>query len=831
MRLFFLAVKLLLREWRAGELYILLVALIIAVTALSSISFYTDRIARALDTQASELLGGDLVVTSPNPLPPQWQEKAQSLNLQTAAILIFPTVAVAGDQLQLVEVKAVPTNYPLRGHLSITDNPNGAGQTTNNIPAPGTVWVDTKLLALLSTKLGSTITIGALPLSITHLLTYEPDTESNVFNIAPRILMNVSDINRTKIIQPGSRVIYRLLLTGDAGNLSAFKQWIMPQLTPQQRLLGIKEGRPQVENILQNAENYLHLAVIVCVILAGIAIAVTARHYAHRHYDTVALLRCIGMTQRQILSILGRQLLLLGLIGSIVGCLLGYLSQVALEKIFSGWFNVQLPGISLSASFIAVVTGLCILLGFSVAPILQLKSVSPVRVLSREINVASPSFLLSYAGAFAVIAALLLWHSPNVQLTLLLLYGIAFTVLILYWAGYAMIQLPRLFPPIIGVNWRYGLTNLARRSTSSTVQLVAFGLVIMVALLLIFIRSDLLTAWQKQLPANAPDYFAINIEPEQVNAFTQLLQQHHVTTSGVYPMVRGRLITLNGKPIKRAVPKGQENNEALNRELNLTWTTALASDNHIVAGRWFNAQDSGKPEVSVELNLARQLGFELGDQLGFQIGNQKITATIISARTLRWDSFHPNFYIIFPPGVLDKLPATYITSFYLPAAQKNVLINIVRQFPSVTLIDVAAVLAQARQIVFNMTLAIEYILVFTLLAGLAILYAALHASLDERLYEGALLRTLGASREQLHRILATEFICLGILAGLFAAVCASLLAYLLARQFFGLEYFTMHFSYWIYSIIAGGLIVGIAGLVGTRSVVNQSPLKVLREVD
>lgn len=831
MKLYLLAIKLLLRQWRSGELYILLAALTIAVAALSSISFYTDRINRALDLQASEVLGGDMVMTSPFPISNQYQAKAQQFNLQTAEIILFPTVAVAGSQLQLIAVKAVPANYPLRGHLMIADKLNDKSKISIKIPDPGSVWVDAKLLPLLNVNVGSTVIIGELLLKIEHILTYEPDTDSNVFNIAPRVLMNINDVGKTQIIQPGSRVTYRLLLTGSVANLNKYRKWLMPQLTPQQKLLSIKEGNLQIVSILKNAENYLHLAVIICVILAGIAIAVTARHFAHRHFDQVALLRCIGLTQKQILYLIGFQIFLLGFIGTLLGCIFGYFSQLLLEKIFAGWFNVQLPGVSITASLMAVLTGILLLFSFALAPLLQLTTISPIRVLARELPVSPPSFTVTYGGAIAIIAAILLWHSPNVQLTLLLLYGFAFSALILYWVGYGLIQSSQIFPSVIRVNWRYGLTNLARRSASSTVQLVAFGLVIMVALLLTFIRSDLLTSWQNQLPKNAPDYFAINIQPDQVNAFIQLLKQQNIVTSGIYPMVRGRLITLNGKPIKQAVPKGQSNNEALNRELNLTWTSELPSDNHVVVGKWFNANDYEKSVISVELNLARELDFNIGDQLGFQIGDQKIQAKIISARTLRWESFHPNFYIIFPPGVLNKLPATYITSFYVPAPQKNILSSIVKQFPSVTLIDVTAVLAQARQIISNISWAIEFILVFTLLAGLAILYATLYANLDERLYEGALLRTLGASSQQLYRMLATEFICLGILAGLFAAVCASIIAYLLAKQVLGLEYYSIKFIYWIYSAIAGGAIIGVAGLIGTRSVVKQSPLIVLRGGD
>ena len=823
-----LAIKFLMREWRSGELYILIAALIIAVAALSSISFYTDRVARALDNQATELLGGNLMINSAAPISTKWIKQAQSSHLNYASIIYIPTVVVAGQQLQLVDVKAITSSYPLVGKLRISSDINQVEKITNTIPAAGTIWVAPGLLSQLSVTVGSKITIGVQPFIISHLLTYEPDIESNVFTIAPRVLMNQSDIAKTQIIQPGSRVTYNLLLTGKDADIAAYKKWLTPQLTAHQRLLGIHEGRPQIQNVLQSAENYMHLAVIICIVLAGVAIGVTSRRYAQRHAQTVALLRCLGLTQRQILMIYILQFILLGVVGSIIGCMIGYFAQLLLAKIFVGWFNIHLPAIIWSSAVIAVITGLCVLIGFTLAPLIHLKAITPMRIFSRELHPLPPGTLLTYAGAIAVIGGFLLWHTANWQFTLLLLYGIAFTVLILYWVGYGLIQCIHLFSPGAGITWRYGITNLARRSSSSIIQLIAFGLIIMTALLLFILRNDLIQTWQQQIPVNAPNYFAMNIQPTEVSALNKLLTQQRVTTSGIYPMVRGRLITLNGKPIKQAVPPNQVNNEALNRELNLSWTMQLPSDNHIVQGSWWRNNEVSKPLVSMEVNLANELGIKKGDVLGFQVGDQQFQSTVFSLRTLKWDSFHPNFYLIFPPGVIDKLPATYITSFYLSPSQKTVLVTMVKQFPSVTVIDIAQLLAQTKHIIASITQAIEYILAFTLLAGFAILYASLQVSLEARLHESALLRALGASRKQLRLILATEFITLGLLAGLLGAMCASLLAWLIADRFLDITY-SMNVIYWLFSLIAGGVLIGAAGLWGSRSVVRQSPLTILRE--
>lgn len=823
-----LALKFLLREWRSGELYILVTALIIAVAALSSISFYTDRVAHALNDQAIELLGGKLVVNSSTKFPTQFISQAQANHLNSTQIIYFPTVAVASQQLQLVDVKAVTSTYPLAGNLRTKNNINQPELINHGIPSIGTIWVDARLLSLLNVTVGSKITIGVHTFNIAQILTYEPDVESNVFTIAPRVLMNQADIEKTEVIQPGSRVTYSLLLTGDDNNLRNYKRWLILNLNSHQRILGLKEGRPQIQNTLQNAENFMHLAVVICVVLSGIAIGVTARRYAQRHAQSVALLRCLGLKQRQILNIYFIQFIILGIAGSAIGCVIGYFSQLFLAHIFSGWFNIHLPAVVLSSILIAIITGLCILLGFTLAPLMHLKTISPMRILSRELHPMQPSTLLTYAGAIAVVGGFLLLHTENWQFTLLLLYGIAFTVLVLYWVGYAFIHLTHFLTPGVGITWRYGITNLARRSNANIIQLIAFGLIIMTSLLLYLLRNDLIQTWQQQVPANAPNYFAINIEPDDVSAIQQLLSQKTMVTSGIYPMVRGRLITLNGKPIKQAVPPEQISNNALNRELNLSWTMQLPSDNKIVQGSWWTTHEINQSLVSMEVNLANALAIKKGDVLGFQVGDKQLHATVYSLRSLRWDSFHPNFYMIFPPGVLDKLPATYITSFYLSPSQKPILTALVKQFPSITIIDIAQLLVQTKYIISSITKAIKYILIFTFIAGLAILYASLQVSLDERLHESAIMRALGASRKQLRMIFATEFIVLGLLAGLLGSICATLIAWLIAYRFLDIAY-TVNYIYWFYSVIIGGCVIGIAGLWGVRSVIKQSPLIILRE--
>ncbi len=824
-----LAWRLLLRDWRAGELRILLSALIIAVTATTAISFFTDRLQRAMVSQSSELLGGDLLLSSPRPINATWREQAEAFGLEQDELLAFPSVVVSGDNLQLAGIKAVSADYPLRGGLRIADTPYGEERATAAVPAQGEAWVEARLLPLLGIGVGDTFDLGSLTLVATRVLTFEPSGGGNVFALAPRVLINRADVVRAAIIQPGSRVSHQYFFAGKEQALQRYKKWLQPQLEPSHRLIDVREGRPSVGAALDRAEQYLGLASLVAVLLAGVAIAMGARRYSERHFDMSAVLRCLGAGQSDILALFIPQLLWLGILGGLLGVVLGYVVQFGLFYLLRELLPAELPAPGMMPVLIGFLTGITVLAGFALPPVLRLREVPALRVLRRELTPMPLRGWLVYGAALGAMGLLMWRYTGSAALTLGVMGGAILTLGLLGLIAYGLLRASRSLHRGVGVAWRYGLNNLWRRPVLSVSQILAFGMTLMAMALIALVRGDLLSTWQTQLPEDAPNHFVVNVQPHKVEDFNVFIGEKRIHSAELYPMVRGRLARINGEPMSERIRPGDNGAGAVNRELNLTWSDTLPEDNTLTAGRWFEPTDSGKLLVSVEARLAERLGIGLGDTLQFSFGTQDLAVKVASLRTVQWDSFRPNFFMIFPPGVLDPFPATYMTSFYLPQERKGELAQMVRLFPAVTVIDLDRIMAQVRRILEQVTLAVEYVLVFVLLAGFAVLYAALQASLDERLYEGALLRTLGASRRQLRSGHLAEYALLGMLAGLLAAGGAELIAFILYRQVFQLEY---SIQWWLWGGVPliGALLIGVAGFIGTRRVVRKSPLVVLNNI-
>ena len=821
-----LAWRLLLRDWRAGELRILLSALIIAVTATTAISFFTDRLQKAMLSQSSELLGGDLLLQSPRPLDAEWLRQADSEGLQRDEVLEFPSVVVSGDKLQLAGIKAVSSGYPLRGGLRIADAPFGEERATAAVPAEGKAWVEARLLSLLGVGIGDTLELGSLALTVERVLTFEPGGGGNFFSLAPRVLINRADMPRADILRPGSRVTYQYFFTGDEQALQRYKRWLKPRLEPSHRLLDVREGRPTVGAALDRAEQYLGLASLVAVLLAGVAIAMGARRYSERHFDVTAVMRCLGAGQRDILALFLPQLLWLGLLGGALGVGLGYLVQFGLFFLLRELLPASLPAPGPMPVLIGFLTGITVLAGFALPPVLRLREVPALRVLRRELAPMPLRGWLVYGAALAAMALLMWRYTGSASLTLSVLGGAAAALLLLGLLAWGLLRASRSLHRGVGVAWRYGLNNLWRRPMLSVSQILAFGLTLMAMALIALVRGDLLSTWQTQLPEDAPNHFVVNVLPDEVEAFGGFMRSRGIESAELYPMIRGRLATINGETLSERVKPGDDRAGAVHRELNLTWSDTLPGDNTLVAGRWWQPGDQGKMLVSVESGVAERLKVGLGDEMTFTFGSGEVTVRVASLRTVQWDSFRPNFFMIFPPGVLDPFPATWMTSFYLPERQKGELAQMIRQFPAVTVIDLDRIMEQVRRILAQVTLAVEYVLVFVLLAGFAVLYAALQASLDERLYEGALLRTLGASRRQLRAGHLAEYALLGALAGLLAAGGAELIAFILYQQVFHLDY-SIKWVLWALLPPLGALLIGTAGYWGTRRVVQRSPLVVL----
>ena len=826
-----LAWRMLLRDWRAGELRILMLALIIAVTATTAIGFFSDRLQRAMVEQSAELLGGDLLLQSPREILPEWQARAAELNLAEAQVLEFPSVVLHGEALQLAGVKAVDERYPLRGQLRVALSPYGEEIRETRIPSVEEAWVEARLLTLLEMELGDWLELGETRLQVTRVLTFEPSAGGGFFAMAPRVMVNQQVLAAANVLQPGSRISHNYLFAGEDRALQAFQDWLRPQLEPSHRLLDIREGQPTVGAALERAEQYLGLASLVAVLLAGVAIAMGARRYADRHFDTTAVMRCLGAGQRRILALYLPQLLWLGLIGSGIGVALAWLAQFVLFWLLGDLLPTNIPAAGWLPLWIGMASGLTVLAGFALPPVLRLRQVPALRVLRRELSPMPLRGWLVYGAALLALALLMWRYTGSALLTATVMGGAALALLILGTLAAGLLQLSRIMHRGVGVAWRYGLNNLWRRPLLSISQILAFGLTFMAMALIVLVRGDLIDSWQTQLPPETPNHFVVNILPEQRDAFAALLDARVIAHSELYPLVRGRLAEVAGEPLGNRIQPGDEGAGAVYREMNLTWTDTLPANNRITAGQWW---PPGGPTddvmvVSMEDRLAERLGVRLGDVLTFSFGAEQRQVRVTSLRSVQWDSFQPNFFMIFPEQALAGQPSTYMTSFHLPLERKIELSSMLRQFPSITIVDLDRLMEQVRSILGQVTLAVEFVLLFVLLAGFAVLYAALQASLDERLHEGALLRTLGASRRQLRSAHLAEFGLLGGLAGLMAAIGAELIAWLLYTRVFDLDY---HWQWpmWLWLPGLGALLIGLVGYLATAQVVRHSPLAVLRRL-
>lgn len=821
MKSLLLSAKLLRREWRAGELRILMIALLIAVTCMTSVNLFADRIERAMLNQSGDLLGGDLGLSSANPMPEKWLIQAKNSHIRTAEALFFLSMLSANNQLQLANVRAVDEAYPLRGEIKISDQLGGVSKIAHAIPEPNTIWLEESLLPLLHIQLGDSITLGTANFKVTHILRYQPSALGSNFSFSPNAMINKADVPKTAVIQPGSRIEYIALFAGNPRELSSFITWLRPQLAPSQKLLGATENRPSLQTALERVQHYLGLGSLISVILAGVALAVALKRFTYRHYDMVALMRCYGASSRQVLMIYLFLLLYIGVFSILLASIIGYFSQNILQKILTTLIKIELPTTALSGVWFGIIAGFWILLAFGLPPLWQLTRVSPLQVLRRDLVPFPVSSIWLYLSGFIAIAGLIIWHTQDLKLTFIILVGCMAACALFLLGAAGLMALMRNTHEKVGVAWTYGFLNLKRRWQSSLLQITAFGFTLMVLLLLIIVRHDLVAAWQHELPPDAPNYFVINIAPDQVSAVKQMLgQEAKVSNEQIFPMIRGRLYQINQQAINR-------DDESLKRELNLSWTDVLPHNNQIIDGRWWEKGDTNV--ISVEEGLAKRLDLKLGDELSFRIGARTINAKIISFRQLNWSSMQPNFYILFPPGVLTDYPSTYITSFYLPEDKSKTQFHaFIQRFPNLTVVNIAEILKQVQNLLGQAGNAIQYLFVFALLAGLVVLYASIYATLDQRLFEGAILRALGASRYQLLTALIAEFATLGALAGLLAGCMANGIGMALGYWLFNLN---LHFNYGLtlVGMMIGAFIVGSVGVFATRDVLNQSPLLTMRD--
>ncbi|MEQ9547379.1 MAG: FtsX-like permease family protein [Marinobacter sp.] len=817
------------RDWRERDVRVVLAALMVAVATVATIALFASQLQRTLVSSASSFLAADRQLEAENgrPIPDAWLTEAQSRQLETGQMVEFSTMVFGADNFQLVSIKAVSNEYPLRGQVEYQLGPDEPRRLVSSGPAPGEIWINPRLLRLLDTNVGDTLEVGNLELEISGLLVREPDGGFRMSALAPRVMMHANDVPDTGVIQEGSRVEYVYLFAGEEAALEAYYRWLEPQLEPSHEWEGVRDGET-FSRSLERAERFLLLGGSLAVMLAAVAVAVASRQYALSQRDTVALLKTLGVSSHGIGRLYLQRLSLWGVAGAVGGLVIAlplyWLLSRLLGDVLERPVDYKLDPAALVPSLL---TALVSLFAFAYPPIRRLRNVPAMRVLRSQPGESGREALPDLAVALAAVFGLVWMYAGEVSLVLALLGGLVLLLGVLALLGWLMVLGLRKISGG-GNAWRLALVGLYRHRRASLSQIAVFAMTLMLAATLILVRTSLLADWQAQLPENTPNHFLINIAPDVVEDVDAFWQDRGQPLDQLYPMVRGRFTELNGNPVKEAVTK-DERVGALNRELNLTWMESLPADNEIVDGEWFaTGQTRG---VSVEAELAEKLGLKIGDELTFTIGSEKVTEPVTSIRTVQWDSMKPNFYMAFPPGGgLEDMPATWITSFYLPSGNKNALNEFSRRYPTISVLEIDHIIERIQDIVRQVTQAIEAILALILAAALVVMAAVVSATLRDRQREGALLRTLGGRQSLLVRSTMLEFALLGLFAGLLGVAAAEAAVWALQFRMFEGE-FQWHWGIVLPIPLFSAVVLALFGRWQLRPVLSVSPMLLLRRLE
>ncbi|HUN68794.1 MAG TPA: FtsX-like permease family protein [Burkholderiales bacterium] len=830
-------IRMLARDWRAGELRVLAMALVVAVASITSVAFFADRVGRALVRDAHQLLGADLVLVSDHPWQAGIGEEIARRGLEQAQAATFISMAIAGDVKDAAEqravlagVKAVSPNYPLRGRLRIAPAVNAPDAPAQSGPGRGTVWIEERLVTALGVPVGSRLKLGGASFEVAAILTLEPERGANFFNIAPRLFMNIADVPATGLVQTGSRVWYYLYAAGAREPVAALETWAKERMGRGQRVDNLESGRPEVRVAIERAQRFLGLTALLAAILAGVAIALGARRFVERHLDSCAVMRCLGATQARLLSLFGVEFVLLGILACAAGTAAGFAAQFLIAEILGGLLRADLPAPSLLPALQGFLVGLVLLIGFALPPLVQLKDVPAARVIRRESGAPRGGTVATYIAGVAALSGLLVWQAGDVQLGVTVVGGFGAAVAVFAALAWVALRLAastsvarRLGARSIAL--RYGLANLRRHARGNAVQVASLALGLTAVLLLTITRNDLVDAWRRSAPPDAPNRFLLGVQPDQLAEVKAFFAQRNFAVPDLSPMVRGRLTAVNGKRVAEDDFSEERARRLVEREFNLSFADRPPAHNTLSEGKWFAP---GAQELSVEEGIARTLGWKMGDALTFTVGGESFTARVTSMRKLRWDSMKVNFFVIGPQSLIGRYPASYISAFRLAAGDEPLVNELTARFPNLTVVDVGAALKQAQDVIDQVIAAVQVVFVFALVAGLLVLYSALVATEDERRREAAVMRVYGASRAQVTGSQRVEFLAMGLLAGLLATAGAAAIGQLLARRVFELD-LPPGAALWITGPLAGVLLLSLNAWLSARKVLSASPALTLRD--
>ncbi len=852
------SLRLLMHEIRRGELTIIIFAIALAVATVFSLSGFSERIKHALLNESTSFIAADRVLQSsrsiyPSEFAQQLDAKSEQLGIKQAKQVLMSSMVFSKDKMQLVELKAVSNEYPLRGELLVNKISTDDEQAfITNPPSLGEVYLETKLLNKLNVTIGDTIDIGVKAFIISGVVKQIPDASFNVFSSGASIILNIKDIKATELIQPGSRVTYKYLFaslnSNESKNIFDLDKWIKPKLNDSQRWHDIQSKQSPLANALNRAEKFLSLASLLGIVLAAVAVAVASRRYGQRHQSTVAIFKAMGASFSHIRKLYFLHWALLSIFSICLGLFFGYvLAQVGLYVMQDSLPLAQssskmifgLYSFSLYPLFMSVITGVICAFAFAIIPLKQLVETSPLAVIRGFDNNSAVNVFTALPAIMALFVLLLLFSGDWI-VSLSLLAGGIFVSFILLIIARILINIGRSAGTKAGAAWHLAISNLKRRVKENSVQLVSFTIAIKLLLIIFVIKGALLNEWQAQLPKNAPNLFLININKDQVDHVENFIQLNALQSSDLYAVVRGRLTAVNEERINKALIVEQQNTfksskkedqdtngrVGVGRELNLTWRTELPKENSVIKGEWWST-DTPHHEVSVEEGIAERLKINLGDTLLFQLGSHHLSVNVTSIRKVNWQSMQPNFFMIFSPNVLTDFPATYIASIYVPKVKKAAMDQFLNDYPTITLIDVDILLAQLRGVIDQVSVAIEFILILVIIAGCLVLVAQVQASMEERERELAILRTLGAKGSLLRNSILLEFLALGAIAGLMASAAMELTLYFLQKNVFQMET-SFHSLYWVLGIVSGAGFVGLIGMLSCWRLLKLSSVTLIR---